>query len=92
MHCREQEVQVDLKGTSSKNEELGYLLIKLKIESGMTSISQKSFMQQNSLRVNIIMCGYCNIYSLKFYFYVHGQNVKYLLAIIYYMVRIHTVM
>ena len=37
---REQEVQVDLKDNSPKNEELGYLMIKLKIESGMTSVSQ----------------------------------------------------
>ena len=47
-------MQVDLKGTSSKHEELGYLSIKLKIESGMTSISQKSVKQQSQLRVNMV--------------------------------------
>ena len=49
---REQEVQVDLKDSSSKNEELGYLMIKLKIESGMTSISQKTVKLQKVPRVS----------------------------------------
>lgn len=42
IHCREQEVQVNLEGSSSKEEGLGYIMIKLKIESGMTSLSQKN--------------------------------------------------
>lgn len=43
----EQELQVDLEDRSSK-EELGYLMIKLKIESGMTSVSHKNVKLQKS--------------------------------------------
>ena len=54
IHCRQQEVQVELKDDSCKEEQLGYIMIKLKIESGMTSVAQKeqkTFKMQKPTRV-----------------------------------------
>jgi len=50
IHCREQEIRIDLKDdNSSKEEELGYLMIKLKTESGMTSsTAQKEKIQKTA--------------------------------------------